>query len=114
MDVDLIRYQDALQYLFARTTGGGHAIRQYALTGAWRVNYGARWDLTEDHVKMTGGERRDRDARVSPIAGVTWHGGKAWVARLGTQSGYQRPTLYELMDKLGIARPDREGKPGED
>ena len=36
------------------------------------------------------------------------------ISAAATEMGISRPTLYELMDKLGIARPDRESKPDED
>jgi two-component system NtrC family response regulator len=37
------------------------------------------------------------------------HGGK--IAPAAAEMGISRPTLYELMEKLGIARAEREGKP---
>lgn len=36
------------------------------------------------------------------------HGGK--IAPAALELGVSRPTLYELMEKLGILRPDRESK----
>ena len=35
------------------------------------------------------------------------------IAPAAADLGISRPTLYELMDKLGIARAEREEKPGE-
>jgi two-component system NtrC family response regulator len=39
------------------------------------------------------------------------HSGK--IAPAATDLGVSRPTLYELMEKLGIDRPDRDSKPAE-
>ena len=39
------------------------------------------------------------------------HAGK--IAPAAAEMGISRPTLYELMEKLGIARSERDAKPDE-
>ena len=55
-------------------------------------------------------EAREAVEREMVTQALQRHGGK--IAAAASELGVSRPTLYELMEKLGISRPDHEPKQG--
>ena len=54
-------------------------------------------------------EAREAVEREVVLKALRKHGGK--IAPAAAEMGISRPTLYELMEKLGLAKGEREGKP---